>query len=237
MSVHVLTGPNAYPGACRNRGVMASSGGVLMFLDDDDWLLPGGLETLWNAYQASGIDLIIPFYQSDRDGPLYGFAGLTADGGLFHNLMGGAVVMLSRATFDRLGGYREHHGVGKEDYALLARAQAAGLSWTICPEPVFGYRAHADRIRAKHADWNQTRILQGGFWRMLNERATASGEDLFTLAYARQLHDVATHQFLLPDVSISKQTKAFLIHQIFRRLGAKFSFLRGLNAKRTVKRR
>lgn len=56
--VHVVTQANAGPGAARNAGLAIASGEYLCFVDNDDILLPGALQELYDRASANELDVL-----------------------------------------------------------------------------------------------------------------------------------------------------------------------------------
>lgn len=114
------------PGALRNRGVAASRGAFIAFLNPEDWWKPGRLKTL--EPQLHGHDLLLA-----TDSGSYETLSGSSDW-LKAFLWGNPAVLSSavirRTLFDELGGFPEGYyarGVpgklpGREDYELWLKA-------------------------------------------------------------------------------------------------------------------
>ena len=144
--VTVLTTSRRRQSVARNIGAAVARGKAYLFLDDDDWLLPGGLDAL-----AKLLD------QNDRAVAAYGsyvIAGLTQDGdeqemGVFNlgrrgncasHLLAGAFVPLGSSlyraeAFWRVGGFDSALFIS-EDNDLTRRISVEG-DFEQVPDPVF----------------------------------------------------------------------------------------------------
>lgn len=65
--IQVITQKNAGICAARNRGLSAARGRYITFCDDDDLLLPGALQLLWENAEQENADLIRGNYQLFRE--------------------------------------------------------------------------------------------------------------------------------------------------------------------------
>ena len=76
--VRVLAGANQGPSIARNRGIAATTGEWLVFLDADDLLVPGTLRRRLETAEATGADVVVCDWQEfvDRDGRNRGQSGL-----------------------------------------------------------------------------------------------------------------------------------------------------------------
>lgn len=76
--VRVYHQPNGGVTAARRLGVEHSTGRYVMFVDADDRLLPGALETMYSAMETSGADEVIATYRTHTgvDSPIV-YTGLT----------------------------------------------------------------------------------------------------------------------------------------------------------------
>lgn len=62
-SVRVVHQPNRGLSGARNAGIAEATGAGLMFVDSDDLMLPGAIETLCNAYTEGGCDFVTASYR------------------------------------------------------------------------------------------------------------------------------------------------------------------------------
>jgi hypothetical protein len=65
---------------------------------------------------------------------------------MFQNVFGDTNALIKRGVFEELGGFREIHNVGGQDWELWARAVLRGFSLEVIPLPLFWYRLHPDSI-------------------------------------------------------------------------------------------
>ena len=151
---------NRYVAAARNAAARAARGKYLYLLDDDNVAKPHAVATLVDIAERTGTDILSCF------GDL--FSGSLAPGAdmapearftlLGDNIAFGAIAngfgdthsLVRREAFERLGGYREEYGVGKEDMEFFARAVLRGCSLQHVPEALYWYRRSEVRIRQKH---------------------------------------------------------------------------------------
>lgn len=144
--------------AARNRGLSASKGRHVLFLDSDDVLVPGAVDKLKTA--------LTPLEQDDPGwGVAYGkrltcdeslnplktrskvyFTGHILDRMLTHPLMHTGTYLVRKAAMEEIGGFREDLAV-KEDL-LVHLLLAARYKFCFVDEPVVKYRRHrGDRAR------------------------------------------------------------------------------------------
>ena len=141
---------NRYLGAARNTAARHATGEYLFFLDDDDIAKPDQIATLVDVATFTNCDIVNSFcdrhFGEDRPAPDQGsperwiMLGNVPSVGLFHNLFGPASALIKTASFTRLGGFSEAHGVGHEDWEFFAKASLAGMNLQLVPRALFWYR-------------------------------------------------------------------------------------------------
>ena len=90
------------------------------------------------------------FWEGDRPPPAqaqpdtihYLPLGACVSAGMYENVFGDANALVKRSAFEKLGGFREIHSVGFEDWELWARAVLQGFSLEVIPLPLNWYRVH-----------------------------------------------------------------------------------------------
>jgi glycosyltransferase involved in cell wall biosynthesis len=153
LNVQVLELPGLGAGAARNAGVRASSGKILLFSDDDVIPRSGWVLAHANAHSQKNVVAVgrLELAAQLRDGT--SFLGPKA---LWWNATG-ANSSLSRALFDRAGGYDEtFREYGGEDPDLGFRLLKSGANFVFL-----------DRAVAEH--WDE------GFSGSLRKKARAAG--------------------------------------------------------------
>ncbi len=150
--LRVIRQENRYLGAARNTGVREARGHFVAFVDDDDVLDRRYVSQLVTAALTSGAPVVtsaIAMYPTDDLGPLpaaghdgtFAFLGSEAVHlGMAYNTFGGAAMLVERQALLDCGGFHEHHGVGHEDWALLARLALRGTEIVAIPEHGYKYR-------------------------------------------------------------------------------------------------
>lgn len=129
-------------GVCsaRNRGANHASGEWVLFLDSDDGLLSGALESFKIAIESSSI---VPVWKSGfqiRNGEK-----VTIDlpeKNQFHPFIPGSFI-LKKALFDRVGGYDEKLKFS-ENTELFHRVSLANAMMEIIPKPTVIYYNNAE---------------------------------------------------------------------------------------------
>jgi len=146
------------PALARNAGIAAARGDAIVFLDDDNCLTPGALETYRRAIASGGFDLVCsPLDCFDGDAPPADvggihrrqlFAGHAGALAFFSNAMGDTNMVISRAALDVLGGFPDPgYTYVSEDWLLFALARAEGLRIGVLPESVVQFREEAGRLK------------------------------------------------------------------------------------------
>ncbi|MGN7805316.1 glycosyltransferase [Ensifer sp. 22521] len=145
---------NGYLGAARNTIVKETTSDYVIFLDDDDLLLPGAVEKLVEVAGHTDADIVncLNLYLEASDRSKFELApeslktkvSYVPTGGpisLSHlaNHFGAATALIKRSFFDKIGGYTEIKRVGYEDYEFYLRAAQQGGNLTIVPEPLYLY--------------------------------------------------------------------------------------------------
>jgi glycosyltransferase involved in cell wall biosynthesis len=163
----ILRRPHKHLGAARNAGVRASRGELILFVDDDNALLPEAVEVFVRAMAASKADICTAFQlifyeefipEDRREGLIqYLPLGGSNDLGFLHNTFGDANAMVRRSVFSKIGYQIEKLGYSMHDWEFFARASLSGLKVRTIPKPLYWYRSKPDGMfRTSH--WYDNRL-------------------------------------------------------------------------------
>jgi glycosyltransferase involved in cell wall biosynthesis len=167
----IIKTENRYVGAARNTGVRASRGKFIVFLDDDNALLPNTVSTFVSAVMKSNSDVCTAlsrnFYGQHVPGsnkhnyvgwiPL----GASPDVSFLESCFGDTISIYRRTVFDKVGFQLEKFGYMVEDYEFFVRIMLSGLKVRLIPEPLFWYRVSTQgRYRSSHFYDNQLPIFE-----------------------------------------------------------------------------
>ena len=149
--VRVLSGPNRGASATRNRGIDATVGEWIVFLDADDLLVSGTLRRRLETAQATGADVVVCDWQellAREDGTIdaavrsVDLAGLEADaetGCARHIWATTAALLYRRGLVERIGGFRDDLPV-IQDARFLFDAAYHGARFAHSPHVGARYR-------------------------------------------------------------------------------------------------
>ena len=143
---------NKYLGAARNAGARVARGQLLVFLDDDNVMLPTMVATQVAARQHSEASVVVNGHYVWNSKEVVAPAhpeqlavwipvGPAVLAGLKGNVFGNANFLIVKETFFALSGFTEDRA-GWEDYEFHAKAAIAGVSYVVVPEPLMLYRIH-----------------------------------------------------------------------------------------------
>ena len=124
----------------RNLAVGASKGEWLAFLDADDTWLPGKLSVQVRLARETGASFVLCHLDHRFEGPIPGWFDGPADGTPIVAYPPSAW-LVSRATFDRVGGFDEARSLA-EDTHWLSRAWELGVQQAVAPEVLVVRRIH-----------------------------------------------------------------------------------------------
>ena len=147
----VVRQTNSYLGAARNTAVRNSTGELIVFMDDDNLAHPGMIDAFVDAHLATGADIVTSRFaifdgtdaiQPGRDIPREIGVPLIPDlaVGVLSNCFGDANMLITRAAFEKIGGFTEDFGRGHEDWELFALASTLGLRHELLNRAHFWYR-------------------------------------------------------------------------------------------------
>lgn len=153
----VVRQPNSYLGAARNTAVRNSTGELIVFMDDDNLAHPGMIDAFVDAHLATGADIVTSRFamfdgtdaiEPGRDIPREIGVPLIPDlaVGVLSNCFGDANMLITRAAFEKIGGFTEDFGRGHEDWELFARASTLGLRHELLNRAHFWYRVAAQSM-------------------------------------------------------------------------------------------
>jgi glycosyltransferase involved in cell wall biosynthesis len=148
---------NAGLGAARNRGVEASVGELLAFLDADDVWPPESLAVRLAALGADdNLDAVFGAVVQFKHGEGDAVVETVAEPGLFASSM-----LIRREAFRRVGPFATHWTLG-EFLDWYLRAVEGGLRVAMLPEVVLRRRIHGANmgVQKRHARGDYLRILK-----------------------------------------------------------------------------
>ena len=146
---------------------MAASGAFVIFIDDDNVLLPTAAATYVEAITTVDADAVASFsywYEGgDADPPAstaggrvnYFPVGDCRDLALAQNTYGDANAIYRVDVIRSLGAFSEERGFACQDWDLFLRMCLAGKKYWLLPEPLFWYRVRADSM-LRSSNWAQT---------------------------------------------------------------------------------
>lgn len=167
---------NSYLGAARNRIANETNSDFILFLDDDDILLPDAIEKLMSSALHSGADItncLNIFMDEDKrsafelfpenHGKKVSYIPIGGPLSLAHlgNHFGAATALIKRSLFNAVGGYTEIKNVGFEDYEFYVRVAQMGGSITVVPEPLYLYEVgRPSMVSSTMRLTNKLRVLE-----------------------------------------------------------------------------
>jgi len=145
---------NQGPATARNRGLEASKGDLILFLDDDDLLCPDVLQHLSCAIEDEPVAVAMASYQywegGNPQGPLVRPRSLHSKEVLRSMIQGSWFVpihgyLFTRAALEKIGSWNPVL-TSQEDDEFLLRAALAGVCFLPAPDATVYYRQH-DGVR------------------------------------------------------------------------------------------
>jgi len=149
-NVRIIRSATPLPqGRILNQGLAQARFDTVLFLDDDNSYLEGGVARLAAAVEAGNFDVVVTpleLFDADATRPSASpgrliFLGAAHSAGLFFNGFGDTSFAVRRDAFMKLGGF---HDPGYDypclDWVTLAKAQAAGLRIGTLQWPAVRYR-------------------------------------------------------------------------------------------------
>ena len=154
---------NQFVDAARNSVARRASAEFLLMLDADDCIAPNAIKSLVAAALESGVDCLISgtcFFKGDglpydpKTGEMtiqptnwcMPLGPSLLSGMIDPVVFGGHMILIRRAVFEAIGGYREVRNAGHEDWELHARLALAGYRTDVFPEYLHFYRQADDSL-------------------------------------------------------------------------------------------
>jgi glycosyltransferase involved in cell wall biosynthesis len=135
------------PAAARNAGAAATQGEFLVFLDDDDMMMPSYLERVRDHLDAESSEVTVAWlrcFDADREwsGKHFPVDHLQHDP--YERNIGfvGSNIVVARSTYDKIGGF-DPNLLGSEDKDLYIRLKATDARIAVIAEELIRYRVHA----------------------------------------------------------------------------------------------
>jgi len=187
LSWKIIRQENLYLGAVRNTSVRHAKGEYILFMDDDNYAKAHEIETFVKAAIYSDADMLTCFSDrfegdeppqpnniTERVTPVGDCLGY----GLLENCYGDSNSLVKRSFFNKIGGFSEDYGVGKDDMEFFSRAILQGGKLLVVPEALYWYRMSKNRLRDLHFDSKES------YWRALRpylENLPLASHDLMRL--------------------------------------------------------
>lgn len=166
LNVRVIFQDNSYLGAARNRGLQETSSEWILFLDDDDTLVPTALEDLLSAAFASGADAVTSWSYLVQDHlaevpSVWAFLGDVGSASLVRNLVGSSAGLIRRSALESVGGFTTDWAP-YEDWDLYVRMLSKGAKIVGLPKPLLRYRvSDTGMLRTASAAQGRFRVSRG----------------------------------------------------------------------------
>lgn len=130
------------PGGARNCGAEQARGEFIVFVDEDDELMPQCIEKLVGAARNANAAFVSPWAElfGDLTGVWCASAPTDRDTSPAMKVLG-AGVLIDRKWWQIIGGYDESEAIsGREDYEFWIRAAGSGGKFEIVKEAIYRYR-------------------------------------------------------------------------------------------------
>lgn len=175
VDTHIITDSQGFgPAEMRNVGVARADTEWIAFLDDDDYLLPNHLSTLFLAQERTEADVVWPWFRVEGGGgdPFPKHRGRQWNPDDPHIFP--ITTLVRKSKFDEVGGFTAlgevpdpndpTRTVSGEDWRLWLALSAAGAQFHHVNEVTWVWRHHGkntsglpDRARRYYADRNRSR--------------------------------------------------------------------------------
>ena len=144
--VHVIHQENKYLGAARNAGVCHANGEYVLFLDDDNSLVPHAISTCVKLMLRAKVDaVVVAVLLTDQDEIVHKHYPLACgsidlpSAGLLSNIYGDACGMVRKEVCLKFP-FAECHKIGHEDWHFWANLVHQGKKILPLPELLLHYR-------------------------------------------------------------------------------------------------
>ena len=146
------TGGKRGPAYARNLGIAHANGAFCLFLDADDYLLPGGVEALLRGYADNDAGYIYSDVYTARADTDVAHIGRSPDymqGALAHYNLHVVTALVPTAAVRLVDGF-DDGAAGFEDWTLYLRLAMAGICGHRIPQLTMVYRTDLGERRAEH---------------------------------------------------------------------------------------
>jgi glycosyltransferase involved in cell wall biosynthesis/GT2 family glycosyltransferase len=161
--------PNSFVDAARNRAASLSKAEYLLFIDADDVPAPHAIERMLEAITLSGDDCLVAggILFDDDISPigapvLAHYLPLGPDlvcGLIDPMVLGPSMIVIRRAAFEKIGGYRQVRGAAHEDWELQIRLVMAGFKVDVLPEFLLYFRKSETGLSRTSSEYDAQRRL------------------------------------------------------------------------------